>query len=263
MCKPLDDPQCATGTPNAALLTQQQEASATAATATTTGRNRTRKVRFGVSNIVQVARIGEDEDEKQSVWYNRQDFCLIRQEIGQVVEARAAKDWRCKDEDFYCVRGLEFLKLDEHTPSRKERRLCFAKNVMIFQCMSKNASCSSKKKSKGREQALAAYCARLSNEARSRARRWGVFDEEEARQVFYECRLIYHLNGKEFRMFAPTCSLQASMFQRSSRHDDDDDDDCDSVDSDDGELAIAPLYDVFSFDSLIRVISTVTTLVTS
>ena len=60
-------------------------------------------------------------------------------------------------------------------------------------------------------------------------------------------------------MFAPTCSLQASMFQKhNNRHDDEDDTDDSTVDSEDDYGALgSPLHDVFSYDSLIRVVSAV------
>jgi hypothetical protein len=197
MCKPIDEPlQCRT-TPSI----------------------RKKRVRFGSgnnnnnnnNNIIEFERVS-DPDERYSVWYNRQDFQNIRHEIGQVIQARASRDWRLKDDDVYCFRGLEFLKLDANTPSRKELRICFVKNVLLFQCMSSLSDDieDDNDNDDGRDLALGAYCAKLSQGAKVRALWLASLDDAEARQVYHECRLLYQVNGKEMRMFAPTCSLQAA-----------------------------------------------------
>jgi hypothetical protein len=180
----------------------------------TTPSIRKRRVRFGNgnnNNIVEIERVS-DPDERNSIWYNREDFQNIRHEIGQLVQARSSRDWRLKDDDFYCFRGLEFLKVDPNSPSRKELRSCFVKNVLLFQCMSSLSDNNNNdiENDDGRDQALGAYCAKLSQGAKVRAQWLASSDDAEARQVYHECRLLYQVNGKEMRMFAPTCSLQAA-----------------------------------------------------
>ena len=158
-----------------------------------------------------------EPEERDAIWYNRQDFQAIRTEIGDlIIKARALRDWRVEDDsDDDCFRGLEFLKMDASTPSRKERRLCFAKNVLLFQYMSglsrndNDTDNQTKVENPSKEVALATYCARLSQAAKARAQALAAFDDSEARQVYYECGLLYQMNGKEMRMFASTCALQA------------------------------------------------------
>lgn len=190
MCKPIDEPQQYRSAPPI----------------------RKKRVRFGSGNTVEIEKVVAP-DERNSVWYNRQDFQDIRFEIGQVVQAHSLRDCRLRDDDFYCFRGLEFLKLDSKSPSRKELRLCFAKNVLLFQCMSSlnsDKSSSGADNDHGRALALGAYCSKLSQDAKLRAQCLASSDEAEARHVYHECRLLYQVNGKEMRMFGPTCSLQAA-----------------------------------------------------
>lgn len=188
--------------------------------------NKKKRVRFRAADIIEFERVTAPK-EKQSVWYNREEFQEIRAEIGEVVKARAANDWRVNDEDFYCLRGLEFLKLDHNTPSRKERRLRYAKNVLVYQVVVN-------RKKVSKEEAIRDFCTKLSQAATQRAQALASLDETDARQVYLECRLIYQVDGKDMNMFGAN---RSSLCRRQSED-------------------YSPLQEVFSYDSLIRVITT-------
>ena len=210
MCKVIDDATASSSSHHplvtAALQQQQRQQQQR--------QQRRKRVRFGTENeTFELPTISLEE--KYDRWYSRQDFQDIRWEIGAVVKGKAlgldkrfAKNqnnnkslWDAPD-NIYCYRGLEFLKLDPHStePSRKQRRSSFVRNVLVFQQVMNR-----RKQSSQVEQALGAYCTKMSLGAQERARCLASQDEREARQVYHECHLIYATkSGQEVSMFPCT-----------------------------------------------------------
>jgi len=253
MCKAIDEPtttavtctstEKSSGPQQQAFLKEEEHAIPAAA-----GSNR--RVHFGAHSFHEIERIS-DPQEKDAVWYTHHDYQAMRSEIGAVLnhmEHMVQMDYfvsayyedaeeRVSDNPLDCFRGLEFIKLSDDEPSRKERRMDFVKSVLLFQFMlqsngkvlsrksssssstSSTSTCSStssedshddchstpaSRLTAGMDDALGAYCVKRSQESYERALKLASYDTSQARCVYHECRLIYRLNGNEVSMFPST-----------------------------------------------------------
>ena len=193
-----------------------------------------KRVRFHAADFYEFEKVVE---EKEDVWYNRHDFQQIRADIAEVVQAKANNDERCLDENWYCFRGLEFLKLDD-TLSRKERRQRYSRHVLVYQAVTWRMT-------KDNSELLRAFCTKLSQGGKQRALQLAAEDEAEARSVYQECHLIYQVDGEDRTMFGShtpsLCRKQESQWE----------------DLDEDESSSSGYFnDVFGYTSIFRAIQT-------
>lgn len=182
MCKALDD-ECLTATSNHNSSTKK-------------------RVRFRAADIHEFEKV--EHDHHLDVWYSREEYHLMKLEIGEVVQAKQNGDVRCLDPNWFCWRGLEFLKLEEHVPSRKERRQRFAQHVLVFQTAVTRKTNKSLElpQPQQSEEMIRSFCLKLSQTAKETALGLAGRDEVEARTVYQECHLIYQgSDGRDRTMF--------------------------------------------------------------
>lgn len=219
MCKPIDCPLDAAAAATLPPQTKKQK----------------KRVGFGASSILEFERVTQPL-EKEAVWYNAREFQEIRNEIGQVVQAR---NDGYEDEDFYCFRGLEFLKLDD-SPSRKERRQLYSRHVLCYQQATREVHTEEEP-----ADLIGAFCTKISQNAKERALDFACGDETEARRVYHECHLLYRANGKDECMFGDS-SRRSSLCRNHCSE---------------GQGLVSyisnPLPEVLSYNGLCRVFQTV------
>lgn len=224
MCKAIDCPLDA-ATAAATLPPQQTKSS-----------NKKKRVRFRASSIIEFEKV-TDLPQKEAVWYNAKEFQEIRAEIGQVIEAR---NNGYDDEDLYCFRGLEFLKLDSSL-SRKERRQLYSKHVLCYQQATWEVDTEEEP-----ADLIGAFCTKMSQNSKERAVSFASGDESAARRVYQECHLLYRANGKDECMFGDS-SRRSSLCRNH----------CSERQGLTSYIIGNPLPEVLSYDGLCRVFQTV------
>lgn len=162
-----------------------------------------KQVRFGENQEFVVERDITD-DNKGAVWYSNNDFMRMKQEIGAMVQQRSmGADMLGKTEEESCFRGLEFLK-NGIGPSRKQRRLKFTADVLLYYSLIKKKGSFSKNAIRNDQcsQQLGMFSAKLSQDAQKRAQNIASLDASEARRVYYELQFIYEKDGRDCKMFS-------------------------------------------------------------
>lgn len=224
MCKALDDTGNSSSSHSLVAPRQQQQQQQPLI-------RRKRRVRFDPEHnqTFQLPLCAPDENVHR--WFSGQDYQKMRWEIGAIVRGKALgldQPFRCSGssnnnpmaafespDNIYCYRGLEFLKvLDPYANdkshnglSRRERRLAYAKNVMVFQQLmhhkQKQILPQQQQQPSGDEQPqqqddharqlLGAYCTQMSRATQERAQALAEEDANDARHVYKECHLIYDI----------------------------------------------------------------------
>lgn len=147
------------------------------------------------------------ETERQQVWMTNDDYRRNRMDINATVRVTALGGLSPEeqletdyDTEMYCFRGLEFMKQIDGSPSRKERRLKYMKDVVLhYRCLLKKVQHEPTQLSLQ----LGAFCTHLSKDATCRAQELANGDYLEARIVYQESHFIYENEyGQEVQMFS-------------------------------------------------------------
>ena len=267
MCKALDDVATISGSSSSShsLVAPQQQQQQQQQRQQPLVRPK-RRVRFEPEHNQTFQLPLSTPDEQFHRWFSGQDYQQMRWDIGTIVRGKALgldlpffstaaassnpMAAFTSPDNIYCYRGLEFLKVldpyangskngnnSEAILSRKERRLAYAKNVMVFQQLmhhkqkqvqvqqpqlSGDERQHQHQQDDQTQQLLGAYCTQLSRGAQERAQALAEEDANDARHVYKECHLIYYdIACQQSERGGGLIRREVSMFPPSLDDDDD------------------------------------------